>query len=709
MESKVKVFVRLIKKHFWWLAGVVSATTLAAIVASFLAPKVYQGTARFRVDLTGANPLARAAFGVPIFISDPLLTQMSILKSRVLAEGVVKKLGVNVRVKKPKGARVFFKDAAYGDDFQFGEYFLVLKDDSVFLLDSSKALVGAGPLGGELALENARFRVEVKGLEEGDTALIAVLPVHDAALELLGSMKVQLEHGTEIMRLTIYDRDPALAARLANAYVREFADFQRRTSQLRAREARRFLEEQAALMKEEIDSLGEMISRLQSQEGLVAPSEQALQVASALRNLEVERIKLETELGVLKKQYPKEWEEVKGGAVDTSGAPELTVVALRTRLAELEQIYSPEHPAVKALREKLRAAESQAARVRMARLMMSLKGLERARDSIAQTLRSLPPKVAELLKLQKKLEAGEEVYTTIIKALYESRFQEFQDPGVVVELDTAVVDPYPVKPRKKLNAALGFLLGLLIGGLGLFLIESLRGEVISKSELEEITGLPVLVSVPKFSKGEFSPEPFRFLASGLEYMGLGDAPRVLTISSPSQGDGKSTVAEGLAKALASAGKRVILIDGDMRRPRAHQRFGIPLVPGLSDVLAGKAALADAVRSINSVDVIPGGAIPPNPSVLITTENLTRLVSQLKGYDYILVDAPPVLPVADAAYYGAISSGVLLVVRYGVTKREDAAEAAESLRKAGVKLLGVVFNAIPRSVKKYLEEGNAGKA
>ncbi len=709
MENKVKLFIRLIKKHFWWSGGVVLATTLAAIIVSFLIPKVYKGTARFRLDLTGANPLARATFGVPIFISDPLLTQMSIIKSRVIAEGVVRRVGVNVVVKKPRGAKVLFSDAHYSPGFHFGRYLLTLRGDSVFLLDTAGKLLAAGLKGERLSLGGSSFRVEVQGLGDGDTALISVRSVYDAALGLLGRLNIQLEHGTEIMRVSVYDKDPQVAARLANAYVREFADFQRRASQARAKAARQFLEDQVALMKAELDSLGDLVAKLQSEEGLLAPTEQATEIASALRDLEVERIKLKAELEALKRRYPEAWEEVSAGALDTSRFPEMSLATLRSQLAELERVFSPEHPQVKALRERVRATEEEAARARMARLLLGLKGLQEAYDSTAQGLKDLPPKVAELLRLQKKLEAGEEVYAALLKTLYETKLQEHQDPGVVVELDTAVADYTPVRPRKKLNALLGLMLGLVLAGTAVFLIESLRGEVISKTELEELTGLPVLVAVPKFERGEFTPEPFRFLASGLDYMALGDAPRVITITSAVASEGKSTAAEGLAKALASAGYRVVLVDGDMRRPKAHERFGIPLVPGLSDVLAGKASLGEALRSINSVDVLPGGAIPPNPSHLLTKDNLSKLIDSLRDYDYIVIDAPPVLPVADAVYYGSVSAGTLLVVRYGFTKRDDVVEAAEALRKAGIKLLGVVFNGIPKSVKKYLNDVNSRKA
>ncbi|MFZ5851638.1 MAG: polysaccharide biosynthesis tyrosine autokinase [Actinomycetota bacterium] len=267
----------------------------------------------------------------------------------------------------------------------------------------------------------------------------------------------------------------------------------------------------------------------------------------------------------------------------------------------------------------------------------------------------------------------------------------------------------PVSPRPARNLGLAGLVGLLLGfGLAL-LRETLDTSIKDSETLRGITQAPNLAVVPFDAAARRAPlvvqdrghsvraESFRQLRTNLQFVDVDRPPRVVVVTSALPGEGKSTTAANLAITVAEAGSRVILVEGDLRRPKVVDYLGLEGAVGLTDVLVGRVDLPDVVQpwGPHNLVVLPSGSIPPNPSELLTSQNMTDLLDRLAGqYELVLVDAPPLLPVADGAILAGKADGALLVLRHGKTTGGQAEGAVAALRAVDARLLGSVITMAP---------------
>lgn len=223
-----------------------------------------------------------------------------------------------------------------------------------------------------------------------------------------------------------------------------------------------------------------------------------------------------------------------------------------------------------------------------------------------------------------------------------------------------------------------------------------------KTTLERRNGhaSPVVARSPRSP----AAEAYRTLRANLQFASLDRDVRTLLITSADQGDGKTTVAANLGVALAEGGRRVLLIDADLRRPGVHTLFDLSLTPGLSNALLEEdAELPAQATAIGGLSVLTAGDPPPNPGEFVASARLARLLGRVRSsFDYVVIDSPPVSLVADAAVLAPTVDGVLLVVSAGRTKRDLARKAKEQLERVGARLLGVVLNnaKLGKSMKAY---------
>lgn len=269
----------------------------------------------------------------------------------------------------------------------------------------------------------------------------------------------------------------------------------------------------------------------------------------------------------------------------------------------------------------------------------------------------------------------------------------------------------PVSPRPKVNLALGLLIGLAIGIGGAVLRDTLDTTVKSPAEVKELSGAPVLGIVPEDPHAKETPllvdttedksgraESYRQIRTNLQFLGVDKATRTLVVTSAIPEEGKTTTACNIAIALVESGLRVILVEADLRRPRLAEYLGIEGAVGITSVLLGQATVADVIQTWGRqrLQVLPSGPIPPNPSELLGSRQMGTLIATLTtASDIVILDAPPLLPVTDAAVLASRCDGALVVARYGHTKRDQLAAAADALRKVGAAPLGVVLNRAPR--------------
>ncbi|MFL6171402.1 MAG: polysaccharide biosynthesis tyrosine autokinase [Marmoricola sp.] len=304
---------------------------------------------------------------------------------------------------------------------------------------------------------------------------------------------------------------------------------------------------------------------------------------------------------------------------------------------------------------------------------------------------------------QKIAKAESEAFTNLLTELETS-------PVKATIIDPASYNPSQVSPKPALNLVIAGVLGLILGAGMALLRDLLDNTVSSASDVENTIDAPVLSSVaydadvPKHplltEVGSHSTrvEAFRLLRTNLQFLDLDARPRALVITSAVPSEGKTSTATNLAIALAQTGLRVLLVDGDLRRPKVASVLGLERSVGMTTVLVGRSELQDSIQkhTDSGIYFLASGPIPPNPTEVLQSRAAQELfdrVSQM--FDMVIIDGPPLLPVSDAAIMARDVDGAILVVRHGKTTKEQLKQAALRLNQVDANLLGVMVNMTPK--------------
>ncbi len=381
------------------------------------------------------------------------------------------------------------------------------------------------------------------------------------------------------------------------------------------------------------------------------------------------------------------------------------IVAIESEMAQIDlqmveegQRFAAQHPRMQTLRTK------------RGRLHASKTDLE-------QRVEALPERQQEALRLRREVEVATHLYTSLLNTAQELRVVQASTIGNVRIVDHAVAGERPVKPRRSLTAALSLVLGLMLGVGLVFFRQALHRTVDDPDTLEQAIGLPVYTVIPH-SRAEVagrrrarrsggaapllaltSPqdpavEGLRSFRTSLHFAVASSGKNLIVLTSAHASSGKSFVCANAGHVFAAAGKKVLIVDADLRRGRLHEFLGRDREPGLTDVLAGSAEAADVIETIEgtSVDLITTGVLPPNPSELLMSQGWQRLQADLREiYDLIIVDTPPVLAVTDAAVVGSVADAIFLIVRAGSNRIEEIESAVRRLKNNDLHVTGLLFN------------------
>lgn len=283
-------------------------------------------------------------------------------------------------------------------------------------------------------------------------------------------------------------------------------------------------------------------------------------------------------------------------------------------------------------------------------------------------------------------------------------------PPIVARLNgDASYNASPVSPSLILNLAVGGILGLLVGVAGAVMRDLFDSSIKAPQDLAQVTNAAVMAAVPFDSSVPKHPlisdaegstervEAFRVLRTNLQFVDLDSKRQMLVISSAVPDEGKTVTATNLAITLAQTGRRVLILDCDFRKPRVARLLGLENSVGLLTALVGRASLEECIqRHESGVDFLATGPVPPNPAEVLETQAMRDLLVTVRdAYDVVIIDAPPLLPVADPAIIAPMADGVLLVTRYGHTNRDYVKQSADRLEAVGARIVGVVLNMTPR--------------
>lgn len=291
-------------------------------------------------------------------------------------------------------------------------------------------------------------------------------------------------------------------------------------------------------------------------------------------------------------------------------------------------------------------------------------------------------------------------------------------PGLaLIPLDAAVVPSQPITPGPALAAVFGAAGGFLVAYASALLRNHLDRRLRTATEIERVFSVPVIGALPDDPRlagktrgpGGLLPLPgtngqnpafteaLRELRTNLTFLDVDNPPRVIVVTSSVSAEGKSTVAANLATAIAAAGDNVVVVDGDLRHPSMAKIFDVVPGVGITDVLTGKALLSEVLQQrsdLPNLSILGSGRIPPNPSELLSSHAMKHLIDSLAVNAIVIIDAPPLLPVTDAALLARIAHGAIVVVRAGKTTTEQLAKSLGNLRKVNGAVLGTLLNGLP---------------
>lgn len=580
----------------------------------------------------------------------------------------------------------------------------------------------------------------------------------------LSRLEVKPVRMTRLVEVSFTSYDPALASDCVNALFDAFVDMNIEAKSEATEQASEFLAQQINELKKEISQKEQELQRYGQEKDIVILSDKETtiieklgEINRALTEAQIDRVRKESYYNEIKNASPDFIPEAMNNPLIQRLREDY--IKLSREYSKMQEKFQPDYPEMQRLKAELDTARDM--------LKNETESLIKAAYSEYQAALKKEKSLQELFDRQKeeafKINSSAILYNSLKieienrKNLLESLLKRQSETGLTARLkglrtsniriiDRADIPVRPSSPKKLRNLMLALFLGLF-GGVGLALgLEYLDNTVKSVEDVERYAGLPALGVVPAFDndsraygyyysyssrkegeKGkdgkekQKEPRPenielivyhapesalaeaYRSLRTALLLSGPQAHLKKIQVTSPLQGEGKSSTISNLAVSLAQMGRRVLLIDADLRRPRQHRLFNVKNHDGLTNYLALDLPPDKLVKAtmVPNLFLVNSGPIPPNPAELLSTEKMSRLLEEMsRRYDFLLIDTPPVLAVTDAQVVGKMVDGLVLVVQAERTPREALRQTRELLDLLKIKTLGVVVNCFDLDSRGY---------
>jgi succinoglycan biosynthesis transport protein ExoP len=689
-------YLSLLWTYKWVIAGSTVLVGAAVIVWTLRQPRVYQASCTIEYDPNQLTPLGEEVEDV----SNPLgsfwmsreffMTQNRIITSRAVAERVVER-------------------------------------------------------------EQLHHDAEFLGVPESQREGWEGVSVTDAAGVLQGRLSVQPVEDTRLVSIRVVGLNPRRAAEIANAVADEYIEKTIEDRSGSTHSAQRWLGERLDTLRTDLEESELALHRFKEQHNVLSVSMEDRQnlVASEIQHMNealtqartarIERMaRVERIRAAAEGDTPEESAAAFGENETISALRE----QLRAKIAEREGLvrrYGPEHQRMqqldseiangrRQLREEiagvLRAAEADVREIRHIEGGLTAALEESHRQGFELNLREI-----EYGRLNRNRENNSKLYDIVLERSTETGLTGVWQSTYARMLDRALPPTSPISPNLTTNSAGGIGVGLAIGLALAFLLSRLDRRLKSVSDVES-AGMTILGILPKIEEG-FEAQPYpskkpvrrraaqkpsgvsrdtfvhthpmsaaaeccRTIRTNLTFMSADEPIRTLVVTSASPREGKTTVTTNIAISVAQSGKRVLLIDTDLRRPRIHRAFNVSGARGVTSVIVGDEKLESVVAQtdVPNLDVLPCGPIPPNPSELLHSQRFREMVEEaLRRYDRVIFDSPPLVAVTDAAVLAPQLDAVLVVVQAHKTTREALGSALRQLRDVGANIVGGIFNGV----------------
>jgi capsular exopolysaccharide synthesis family protein len=556
----------------------------------------------------------------------------------------------------------------------------------------------------------------------------------------LGRLKIIPVKNSRLAKITFVGHDPELVAKVANTHARAYINKTLEMKLSATQDAIAWLDKRLKELKYNLKKSEEALQLFQQKEDIV--SLRTILTAgdgSGNENLVVQKlVELNTKLTEARArriELETLYRQLKGLSSDARAAETIPYVVqsplvqkikadlieLNRQYTELQGKYGERHPRMVSLRKEMRGlrrklsaevlkiAKSVEIQYKMA--LAREKGLENALLQAKKEIMDLNKKAIQYGVLQREVETNRQIYDMILKRAKETSLTSGLKSTNIFIVDRAEMPSVPFAPRVKRSVIMACLAGLGVGLLLVFLMEYLDTAIhtpedvkrhfevpflgpigLVKSKRDSVNSELVVLDEPRSS----FTESIRSLRTGIRFSLTEKHENSILVTSPGPLEGKTFISCNLAISLAKMGRRVLLVDGDMRRPRIHSIFGISSRPGLSNLLVRKCTLEDAVREthVKLLHILPAGRIPPNPAELLSSRRMAKIVEILKKtFDFVVFDSPPVLSVTDAVVLGGYVDGIVMILKASETKREEVQRALDSILDTSGKIMGVVLNQV----------------
>ena len=575
---------------------------------------------------------------------------------------------------------------------------------------------------------------------------------------LQSKVEVSRENFTNILNLQVKDTDPVFAQKLANTIAQTYKELHSEQQLRRTTEAIKYIDDQLRAVRKKLRESEEEFNRFTQENQLVSFDLQSENLLASEQKLQEENRRLREERSDLERVYERLNQFIKnpsgrgsnffsakaGNQYQTNNDQFLELLLKKETLLE---DYTPQHPEIIAIDRKI--AETSKKMVILLELQMK-ESAKKASDlgeelnKVGGKTSGLMEKKLEFNRLKRKVELYNDMTILLERKNQEALIRKAEKPEEITIVKPALLPSTPVNPPKTTaTGAMGILIGLILGLVTAFIVETFDTSLGAIEDVEETLGAEVLGVIPfmdvkdiqdlleergpeglektsflasahlvtHFVPKSMISESFRALRTNIRFKDAENKIKTIAVTSASPQEGKTLVSINLAITMAQAGMKILLVGADMRKPMMGKAFGLEITPGLTDILMGNHPWRDVIKTITDIlmgkmtmdeimitpgldnlHIITSGAIPPNPSVLIESKRLLEFSEEAgKEYDLIIFDSPPILSTADAAILGSKMDGVLLVYRAGSIARGLLKRSSTQLEQVNCNLMGVILN------------------
>ena len=702
-EIHLRDYLRIIIKRKGSILTFFVLTMLIVMIATFTATPLYLAGTKVMIERNTAGSLTTSSTYSPY---DPefIETQNQLIMSTAVVEKAVGNLNpdkiYDAFLKKGEAQKSYIQAMAGWIRVQY---------------ISLKALLGI-----ETLFSGSDDAVEKTILEDIPPTKAQIL-----ADMIKGGISVTPVENSRILQIGYLSDNPALSMKVADAVAQAFIDVLVDMQMEVSGYSINWMSQKAEVQRKKLEESEQELQDYKKQQDIVTIEDKETvlpeRLADLSKNMTVSETRRKELLAVYNqvKNVKKEQLETIPAVVANVSLESINqkIIAADQKVSELSKKYGPKHPKMITAKNELDGLKNKKYS-ELQKVVETIRNEYLLAEENERNLRGLVDqtrfeaerfgdKSIQLGMLQRKVDTNRFLYDALVKKMKERDLTERNQAVNVWIIEKAEFPKIPAKPNKKRNILLGIVLGVF-GGIGLaFFFEYLDNTVKTPEDVEEKYNIPVIGTIDLIKDNKQTvvqtvmndassliAESFKGMRTAVLLSSADDPPKILLVSSFTPGEGKSSISASLAMSLAQVGKKVLLLDADMRRPVQHKNFNIENTSGLSSFLAGVSGRNDinVENPIENLYLIPSGPIPPNPSELLSSKKLKDLLSKVSvDYDMIIIDTPPLASVTDPVILSKLVDGVILVTWAGKTTYEMLGKGLKQLREVDAPIIGVVLN------------------